>query len=168
MYKGRKYRLDPPATDRIVEHVHQSALFGPGPEPPPVIVSEVREPRPAASKPRRAAVPDVADHDQRPDPLQATCAAELVDSLKGYHQWAGEPAIRTMAEQCDQLVSAATLYRAMNKKALPSFKAVQGVIIGCGGPAEDQRRFATAWRRIRSGRVVPARNLRAVPAAKTG
>jgi hypothetical protein len=124
--------------------------------------------RPVARKPRRLAVPDAPGNDLRPDPLEATCAAELVSSLRDYHIWAGEPAIRAMARQCDQMISAATLYRAMNKKALPSFDAVQAFIIGCGGSEEDQQRYATAWRRIRSGRVASARPLRAVPSAKTG
>jgi len=107
---------------------------------------------PARKRPPRPAVKDAADLDLRPDPGQAGTAAELVGALREFHQWAGEPSYRVMAEQCGQMMSASSLHRTLNGRALPPFKAVMAVIIGCGGSEEDQRRFASAWRMIRSGR----------------
>jgi len=93
--------------------------------------------------------------------------------MRRFHQWAGEPSYRVMAEQCGQMVSASSLHRALTSRALPPFSAVMALITGCGGSEEDKSRFASAWRRIRSGRAAgdrPQPALRALPpaAAKTG
>jgi len=145
-------------------HMMASGALNPGPD------SAVQ---PARKRPPRPAIKDAEGLDLRPDPRQVSTAIDLVAVLVQFHQWAGEPSYRTMAEQCAQMVSASTLHRALTRTAFPSFEAVQAVIIGCGGSEQDQRRFASAWRIVRSGRrhavassAAPA--LRSVPAAKTG
>ena len=40
----------------------------------------------------------------------------------------------------------------MNAQTLPKLDVVKAIINGCGGGEEDLRAFATAWRRIDSGR----------------
>jgi hypothetical protein len=42
-----------------------------------------------------------------------------------------------------------TLNAALRSDRLPSLSLVLAVVNGCGGSAEDLRRFATAWRRLR-------------------
>jgi hypothetical protein len=136
------------------------------------VVKELLASRTVSKRPARAAVRDAPGTDLRPDPRHARTAAELVAALRDFHQWAGEPSFRAMADQCGQRVSASTLHRALASSALPSFDTVLAVVIGCGGGEEDQRRFASAWRMVRSARRPavgsPPAALRAVPAARTG
>jgi hypothetical protein len=108
-----------------------------------------------------------------PDPLMADTAAELVDTLRRYRIWAGEPSFRQMAVDSHQLAAASTLCAALNGEALPTLDVVQGVVIGCGGSEEDQKRFAAAWRRIRlgqasSGTAIARSGLRILPGAAAG
>lgn len=107
-------------------------------------------------RPPRPAVKDANGLDLRPDPQQARTAAELVAALQEFREWAGEPSFETMADQCGQMVSKSTLYRTLNRRALPRLEAVMAVIIGCGGSEEDTRRFASAWRTVRSANRRPA------------
>jgi hypothetical protein len=65
--------------------------------------------------------------------------------------WAGDPSFRAMAARSGQRVAASTLCAALGKDELPRQEVVLAVIAGCGGQEEDVRRYATAWRRIRSG-----------------
>jgi hypothetical protein len=123
--------------------------------------------------PPPAAVADSPGCDLRPDPSQAATPAELIMALDDFRVWAGDRSYRAMAIQASQLVSAATLQRALTGTALPSQKAVIAVITGCGGSDQDKRRFVSAWRRIRMARSVgsavsPGCVLRVVPATETG
>jgi hypothetical protein len=106
-------------------------------------------------KAKRAHAPvlpaDTAGHDLKPDPLAARTPAELVDALRSYRVWAGEPSFRDMANQAGQVVAASTLCTALKNDGLPPLKVVVAIVTGCGGSTEDQERFATAWRRLRLG-----------------
>jgi len=135
----------------------------------PVMVSGMSAKAPA--KRPRPVVRDAAGEDMRPAPEQARCAADLVAMLNDLREWA-DLSLRAIADECGQMVSYATVYRTLTGTALPPLKSVMAVVVGCGGDQDYQQRFATAWRRIKTGRMpgavpVPA-PLRAVPAAKTG
>jgi hypothetical protein len=112
------------------------------------LVNHRVEPRSQRPRPRRVVIPDLPGCDLRPDPLTAKTPPELVDVLRRYRIWAGEPSFREMAAAV-QGVAASTLCSALGRDALPSFDVVIAVVIGCGGSDEDLQRFATAWRRIR-------------------
>jgi hypothetical protein len=97
-------------------------------------------------------ISDVPGVDLKPDPLAATTPAEFIRALWQYKAWSGDPSWRKMAEQAGQAVVHSTMYAAMNGDALPKFDVVKAIIIGCGGGEDDLRAFASAWRRIASGR----------------
>ena len=105
----------------------------------------------------RAPVRDAAGFDLRPDPLTAATNAELVARLRQYRQWAGDPPFRAIAAQAGQIVAHSTIYVALNSDELPSLKVVLAVVAGCGGSEEDQRAFATAWRRLKAATPEPDR-----------
>jgi hypothetical protein len=107
-----------------------------------------------AAAPPPAAVRDAEGYDLRPDPLAATTAAELVAALREYRSWAGSPPFRTMAAHARQAVAHSTMHTAMkNDTELPRLKVVTAIIAGCGGDENDQRAWATAWRRIALGKL---------------
>lgn len=93
--------------------------------------------------------PDADGFDLRPDPLQATTPADLVRALRQYRLWAGEPPLRAIARRAGTGTGASTICTALNATTLPRLEIVTAIIAGCGGSAEDQRRFTTAWRVIR-------------------
>jgi len=103
------------------------------------------------ARPLQQAIPDTDGYDLCPDPLIAQTPAELVDALRRYRLWAGEPSFRRMAASSRQRAAASTLCAALSGETLPTLDVVLGVVIGCGGSEDDQCRFATAWRRIRLG-----------------
>jgi hypothetical protein len=98
-------------------------------------------------------VSDACGYDLKPDPLDAASAGEFIIALQQYKAWSGEPSWRKMAERAGQAVVHSTMYAAMHADALPRFEVVRAIIIGCGGGEEDLKAFATAWRRIESGRA---------------
>lgn len=123
---------------------------------------------------REARVPepvrDAEGFDLRPDPLVARTPTELVVALRHYREWAGKPSFRVMAGRARQKAAASTLCTALRGDEMPRLHVVVAVIAGCGGGEEDQRRFATAWRRIQLGQLdagpaASERALRAVPSA---
>jgi hypothetical protein len=116
---------------------------------------------------RQAAEPvqDAMGFNLKPDPLTATTSAELVARLREYRQWAGDPPFRKIAAQARQKVAHSTIFVALNSDELPSLKVVVAVIAGCGGGEEDQRAFATAWRRVKTGKL-DVRPAAAVPALR--
>jgi hypothetical protein len=124
------------------------------------------QPPPPAPGPVR----DVDGYNLRPDPMAATTAGELVAALREYRAWADNPPYRKMAAQARQVVGHSTMYAALkNDTELPRLKVVIAIIAGCGGDDEEQRAWATAWRRISMGKhggqaaaETPA--LRALPA----
>jgi len=103
-------------------------------------------PRPAIAEP----VPDAGGLNLKPDPLGATTSAELVAALRRYRQWSGDPSFRAMAAGARQRVAHSTMYVALTGTSLPKLRVVLAIITGCGGGQDDQRAFASAWRRIRS------------------
>jgi hypothetical protein len=102
-------------------------------------------------RPTPEPVRDAAGYDLRPDALTARTSAELIARLREYRQWSGEPPFRKIAAQARQKVAHSTIFVALNGDELPSLKVVLAIIEGCGGSVDDQRAFATAWRRIKSG-----------------
>jgi hypothetical protein len=110
-------------------------------------------PRPAGRSRDTGPLPDVAGYgpDLLPDPLEARTASEFIGMLREFRIWAGEPSFRLMAMRTDK--PASTLAAALNGSALPPMDTVTAIISGCNGSIEDQRRFMTAWRRIRLGRA---------------
>jgi len=110
-------------------------------------------------------ISDADGIDLRPDPLKATTPAEFIDALRQYKLWSGDPSWRTMAKRAGQAVVHSTMYAAMNGDALPKLDVVKAIIIGCGGGEDDLSSFATAWRRIASGRAGTASFMSAPVAA---
>jgi hypothetical protein len=97
-------------------------------------------------------VPDPPGLDLCPDPSGARTAAELMDVLRAYRTWAGQPSYRFMAgvirNQGGQSYAPSTLHAALNRNALPAFPMIQAVLKACGASEAHQRAFASAWRRI--------------------
>jgi hypothetical protein len=98
-------------------------------------------------------VGDACGFDLKPDPLAASTAAEFITALRQYKAWSGDPSLRKMAARAGQAVVHSTMHAAMHGDSLPKFDVVKAIIIGCGGDEDDLRAFATAWRRIESGRT---------------
>ena len=64
---------------------------------PPVRETAPSPVRDKVSRPVWEAIPDADGYDLCPDPLKARTPAELVDALRRYRIWAGEPSFRDMA-----------------------------------------------------------------------
>jgi hypothetical protein len=77
------------------------------------------------AQPTWEAVTDAVGHDLCPDPLIAQTPAELVDALRRFRVWAGEPSFRQMAANSRQRAAASTLCAALSSKALPAPAAHQ-------------------------------------------
>jgi hypothetical protein len=123
--------------------------------------------------PAAAPVEDVDGHDLKPDPLATRTPAELVEAMRRYREWAGNPSFRKMAAAARRRVGASTFCSLLRSNELPTLDVVIAFIIGCRGSEEDQQRFATAWRQIvdergKQPRADPARALRAVPTTAAG
>jgi hypothetical protein len=58
-----------------------------------------------------------------------------------------------MAAQARQKVSYSRMCVALKGDDRPGLQIVVAIFAGCGGGENDQRAFATAWRRISSGRA---------------
>jgi hypothetical protein len=97
------------------------------------------------------ALRDAEGYDLRPDPLAAQTPAGLMSALHQFRTWAGDPSFRTMSDRSNPRLSASTLCTALSRDVLPTLAVVQAVVTSCGGNEEDQRRFTTAWRRLRLG-----------------
>jgi hypothetical protein len=98
-------------------------------------------------------ISDAAGFDLKPDPLQATTPTEFLEALRQYKFWSGDPSWRRMAKRAGQAVVHSTMYAAMNGDAMPRLEVVKAIIVGCGGGEDDLSSFASAWRRIGSGRA---------------
>jgi hypothetical protein len=109
-------------------------------------------------------ISDAAGFDLKPDPRRATTPAEFIETLRQYKAWSGDPSWRRMAKRAGQAVVHSTMYAAMNGDALPKLDVVKAIIIGCGGGEDDLSSFASAWRRISSGRTGSA-SLMSAPVA---
>jgi DNA-binding XRE family transcriptional regulator len=95
-------------------------------------------------------VQDAEGFDLRPDPLSARTTAELTACVRAYRQWSGGPSLRTMAERSGKAVSHSTIRAILSGGTAPSLAQVTAIIRGCGGSMEEQRNYATAWRRLTS------------------
>jgi hypothetical protein len=98
-----------------------------------------------------AVVQDAYGYNLKPNPLTATTPAELVCALRRYREWSGNVPFRQMAAAARYAVAHSTMCVALSREELPALKVVLAIVIGCGGSATDQERFATAWRQIQSG-----------------
>ena len=98
--------------------------------------------------PTPPAVPDLREHDHRPDPLQATTQHEFVATMRAYRIWAGEPSLRMMEERCSKKISYSTFRNMLNATAVPKLSSLQIFVVVLGGTAEDLQRWTTAWRRL--------------------
>jgi hypothetical protein len=97
-------------------------------------------------------VDDAEGYDLKPDPLEASTAAELMAALRAYRDWAGRPSWRTMAGRAGQAFVHSTLWAAMNRDELPGADVLAAILAGCGASEEDRRAFMSAWRSISAGR----------------
>lgn len=98
-------------------------------------------------------IQDAGGFNLKPDPLTARTGAELVARLREYREWSGKTPFRKMAAQARQKVSYSRMCVALKGEDLPGLQIVVAIVAGCGGGENDQRAFATAWRRISSGKV---------------
>jgi hypothetical protein len=97
-------------------------------------------------------VPDTPGLDLCPDPSAAQTPAQYMETLRGYHVWAGKPSYRAVRDQCGSRFATSTIHAALRSDELPGLPMIQAIITGCGGSDAHQRLFATAWRRL----VMPA------------
>ena len=87
--------------------------------------------------------------DLRPDPTRVRTTAELIEALRQFRLWAGNPSYRDMARACNGRPAASTICRTLSGAELPvRFEVIDAIIIACGGGEGDRERFATAWRRL--------------------
>jgi hypothetical protein len=103
---------------------------------------------------------DVPGCDLRPDPSNARNSAELIEALRQFRTWAGNPSYRDMERACNGRPVASTMCRVLGRGQLPArFEVIDAIIIACGGEEEDRERFASAWRRL----IMPGKNVRPMP-----
>jgi hypothetical protein len=103
---------------------------------------------------------DVPGCDLRPDPSGARSAAELIEALRQFRTWAGNPSYRDMERACDGRPVASTMCRVLGRGRLPArFEVIDAIVIACGGEEADRGRFASAWRRL----VMPGKEIRLAP-----
>lgn len=99
-------------------------------------------------------VEDDADHaNLKPDPSTMRSMADLRQGLRGYWYWAtggdiGAPRIADNSRGAFKRSTALKLIKADPTVPL-KLEYVTGMIAGCGGSAEDQRSWASAYRRIK-------------------
>jgi hypothetical protein len=117
----------------------------------------VHRQRPALDPPAQ----DTPGCDLRPDPSGARTNAELIEALRQFRTWAGNPSFRDMARACNGRPAASTMCRLLRGKELPArLEVIDAIVTACGGEEDDRKRFATAWRRL----TMPAKREWAVPA----
>ena len=111
-----------------------------------------RHKQPRATQPLPPPLADADGYNLRPNPLGATTVADLMECVRQYHIWAGNRGLRVMARHIEQQLSPQTLSNLMRSSQLPRLgDQMQLLIEACGGDAEDQQRFVTAWRRFKMG-----------------
>jgi hypothetical protein len=103
---------------------------------------------------------DVPGCDLRPDPSGVRNSAELIEALRRFRTWAGNPSYRDMERACNGRPVASTMCRVLGRGQLPArFEVIDAIITACGGEEEDRERFASAWRRL----VMPGKEVRPMP-----
>uniref|UniRef100_UPI003F497EB0 helix-turn-helix domain-containing protein n=1 Tax=Sphaerisporangium sp. CA-236357 TaxID=3240030 RepID=UPI003F497EB0 len=119
----------------------------------------VNKVRPAVEVPRQ--IEDAAGYSYKPDPLTATTPGELVDRMRQFRIWAGEPSLRTLAQRSGGAFAASTLCKVLNGERLPGQDLIEAFIRACGGSEEDVQRWVT----VRRGLRVPPAKAKARPMA---
>jgi hypothetical protein len=96
------------------------------------------------------AISDADGYDLRPNPLTARTPEEFTAALRQFRLWAGKPSLRKISRlTTNPHMAPSTLCSALRSNTLPTYAVVQAVITDCGGSEEDQKRFATSWRKLR-------------------
>ncbi|MGP3920562.1 hypothetical protein [Nonomuraea sp. 10N515B] len=122
--------------------------------------------RPAARA--EPVIPDAPGFSLKPDPFSAQSVAELEELARQFWRWAGEPSSREVAKRSQKTFSHATIAKFLyDRPGQPVLKMhyLLGLIRGCGGDAEEQQRWVTAWRLLQQqASTAPhgARTLRSV------
>ncbi|MEZ7132685.1 hypothetical protein ACBR40_45745 [Nonomuraea sp. AD125B] len=95
------------------------------------------------------AIPDAPGYDLKPDPFTARSVAELEELAREFWRWVDKPSSRHLAERSGGAFSHATIARIIYEKPGRPALTMQyliGLIRGCGGDAQEQQRWASAWR----------------------
>jgi hypothetical protein len=109
----------------------------------------------------RPVPPDIGT-DLRPDPREARTPAELMEALRRFRQWSGNPPFRRIWRRADQRAAVSTMCTVLRSNTLPDrLDVIDAIVEGCGGTEEDRRRFATAWRELTLARH-PSRVVRPI------
>jgi hypothetical protein len=86
----------------------------------------------------------------RPDPTRVRTSAELIEALRQFRIWAGNPSYRDMARACNGRPAASTMCKVLTAGKLPvRFEVIDAFITACGGEEQDRERFWTAWRQLK-------------------
>lgn len=106
----------------------------------------------------RKALPDAGEYQRlRPDPLGAQTAAELIEALRQFRTWAGNPSYRNMALRSGRRAGASTMCTLLSGSDLPArLEMIDAIVEGCGGTDEDRQKFATAWRKLTMPDALPS------------
>jgi len=137
-------------------------LFGEDPAPwlrarARILNDESRAAKSARPERPRPVVPvpdDLEGYETKPNPFDAASLEDLNQLLIKYWHWAGGPAAlgsRKIADHAEGAFSHATVAKILKGgSAAPPLKLqyVVGLVRGCGGDADEQRRWASAWRKI--------------------
>jgi len=108
--------------------------------------------QPRSAQPLPPPLADADGYNLRPNPLGAATVADLMECVRQYHIWAGNRGLRVMARHIEHQLSPQTLSTLLKSDQLPSRGDQMRLLIeACGGDAEDQQRFVTAWRRFKMG-----------------
>lgn len=94
----------------------------------------------------RVVLPDIGA-DLRPDPREARTPAELIEALRRFRKWTGNPPFRRMWNRSSRRAGVSTMCTVLGGNTLPDrLDVIDAIVEGCGGTEEDRRRFTTAWR----------------------
>ncbi|MEV5408613.1 hypothetical protein AB0K60_07220 [Thermopolyspora sp. NPDC052614] len=108
-------------------------------------------------------IEDASGYDLKPDPFTAQTISELEDLAREFWRWAGAPSSRRIADYSRGAFSHATISKIIYDRAdKPALKMhyLLGLIRGCGGDAEEQARWITAWRLLNRAGTITARDQR--------
>ena len=83
-----------------------------------------------------------------PDPRGVKTPAELMEKVRTFRTWAGDSSYRAMSKRINGRFGASTLHNALNSDKLPRLEMVRSIIEGCGGTADHQELYVSAWRLI--------------------
>jgi hypothetical protein len=93
-------------------------------------------------------IPDLDGTDLRPDPDAIQTVADLIEAMRDYRRWAGNPSFRDLAKRCHYRFAASTFCKVLKGSALSRPDVAHDFIGACGATAEYQERFDNAWRRV--------------------